>query len=216
MLEIELPENPGILIHNVDQNTPEWHAKRAGIPSASEFSRMIDSQGKASVSRKDYAALLAAEKYAGKPLENFAGNIHTRRGTELEPAAGASYEMLTGQEIEKVGFVTDPDEQYGCSPDGFVGSDGLVEFKCQKTEQHIKTLMYFRQHGKCPTTYVPQTQGQLFVTGRAWNDLMFYHPELPPLIIRQYPDEDIFKGIRQQLDYVLAERDRVLEILREF
>jgi hypothetical protein len=28
-------------IHNVDQGSPEWHALRCGVPTASEFSKIL-------------------------------------------------------------------------------------------------------------------------------------------------------------------------------
>lgn len=216
VFKLDIPPPPQILIHNMEQGTPEWDLIRAGIPTASEFSRMVDSMGRPSASRKDYAALLAAEKYAGKPLESFAGTMDTRRGTMLEPSARALYEMLTGEEVEQVGFITDADKRYGCSPDGLIGNEGMLEIKCLKTENHVKTLMNYREKKTCPTTYIPQTQGQLKVTGRLWDDLMFYHPELPPLIIRQHRNQSVIDGITEGIEYVITERDWFLAILREY
>ena len=52
----------------------------------------------------------------------------------------------------------------GGSPDGLVGDDGLIELKCPKVENHLLNLA----RGVVPSKYVPQCQGLLWVTGRAW------------------------------------------------
>src|SRR3546814_2809936 len=84
-------------------------------------------------------------------------------------------------------FVTDYAETMGCSPDGLVGDDGMVEVKCLKAENHIKAILYHASKGHCPPDYVQQTQGQLLICERQWCDLVFYHPDLPLLAIRQEP-----------------------------
>jgi hypothetical protein len=62
-----------MIIHDVVQGSPEWHALRAGIPTASEFSQLVTSTGEPSKSMKEYALVLAAEKYAGTVVDGFAG-----------------------------------------------------------------------------------------------------------------------------------------------
>ena len=42
--------------------------------------------------------------------------------------------------------------------------------------------------GVCPKKYVPQVQGEIWVTGALWGDFMSYHPGLPPFLIRVEPD----------------------------
>lgn len=202
-------------IHDIEQRSPEWYALRAGMPTASEFSKLIQSDGTPSKSMPGYALTLAAEMFAGKSLDAWEGNEWTNRGTELEPLAVSYYELVTDCQLSSVGFVTDDDVTMGCSPDALANGDGLVELKCLKAENHIKAILYYQKNGKCPTDYVPQTQGQLWITGRKWCDLLFYHPELPPLIIRQMPDSGLWMSINKQLTAVRQERDRVLAALRE-
>lgn len=204
-----------MIIHDCEQGTEEWLALRAGIPTASEFSNLVTSTGQPSDSVKAYAKTLAAEKFAGKPIDAFQGNYWTRRGQELEPEARITYEMLTGRKVDQVGFITDDGVTHGCSPDGLVNKDGAVEFKCLKAESHIDVLMYFDKAKKCPSTYFAQTQGEMFVCERQWVDLMFYHPELPPLIIRQTPDKKFVTQLRKQIMAVNAERDRILKVLNK-
>lgn len=204
-----------MIIHEVEQGTDEWFSLRAGMPTASEFSKLITSTGEPSKSMPTYAMALAAEMYAGKPLDGFDGNIWTDRGKELEDAARAAYAFITGSEGKAVGFVTNDSMEYGCSPDWLV-EDGLAEFKCLKTENHVKAMLYYKKHGRCPTDYIQQTQGQMFITERAWCDLVFYHPVLPLVVIRQTPDMKVIDGLVLQLAAVKKERDSILETINTF
>lgn len=197
-----------------EQGSEEWFALRGGIPTASQFSKLVTSKGEPSKSMAEYAMVLAAERWAGKPVDAWEGNQYTDRGTELEPAARAFYEFITDNEVQEIGFVTDNDGQYGCSPDGLVGEAGGVEFKCQIAKEHIKTLLYYKKHGRCPTTYVQQTQGEIMVCERDWFDLVFYHPDLPSIIIRQEPDQQVLNGLKRQIVAVIEERDRIIEVLK--
>ena len=202
-----------MIVRDIEQRSEDWYSLRAGMPTASNFSLLITSKGEPSKSMPTYAITLAAEKYAGEPVDPFAGNNHTERGLELEDAAIATYEFVNGVTVDRVGFVTDDDNQEGCSPDG-LAKDGLVEVKCLKAENHIKALLYYQKNGVCPTDYVQQTQGQMMICERGWCDLIFYHPQLPFLVIRQTPNETLFKALRQQLTAVRADRDRVLDEIK--
>lgn len=204
-----------MIIHDIEQGSDEWYSLRAGIPTASEFSKLITSKGEPSKSMTTYAMTLAAEKYAGRPLGSFEGNEWTDRGKELEEPAKSAYSFITGLEGEDIGFVTDDNKEHGCSPDWLVG-EGLAEFKCLKTENHVKAMLYYKKHGRCPTDYVQQTQGQMFVTGKDWCDLVFYHPSLPLVVIRQTPDKVVLDGLIKQLEAVKKERDSILETINTF
>ncbi len=204
-----------MLIHEVLQGTPEWYSIRAGLPTASEFSKLITSTGEPSKSLPGYAITLAGELYTGKSLDAFEGNGYTERGKLLEDEARSAYTFLHDHEITQVGFVTDDQKMYGCSPDGLVSTDGLTEFKCLKAENHIKALLYYKKHNKCPPDYIQQTQGQIMICEREWCDLVFYHPDLPQLIIRQFKDEKLHFSLQGAIAQVITERDKILADIKE-
>lgn len=201
-------------IHNCEQCSEEWYALRAGKPTASEFSRLITSKGEPSKSLNGYAMELAGELYAGRPLDSWMGNKYTERGKEIEEEARLAYEMRYSVDVQQVGFVTDDAGTFGASPDGLVGRDGAVEFKCLP-KKHIECLLYYRKHGRCPPDFVQQTQGEIFVCEREWVDLVFYQPGLPMLVLRQHRDENLIESLTKHLALCLTERDRVLEELRQ-
>jgi DNA topoisomerase IB len=91
----------------------------------------------------------------------------------------------------------------------------LCEFKCLKATNHIKAHIYHKKTGKAPTDYISQCQMQMFVTGRKWTDLVFFHPSLPELIIRIEADLAFHKVLESQLKAVIIERDKIVKLLRE-
>ena len=204
-----------MIAHDCIQGSETWHSLRAGIPTASEFSKLVTSAGAVSKQINDYALVLAAEKYAGKMVDGFGGNKFTERGKELESFARSDYEMSNQVYVEEVGFCTNNLMQYGASPDGFVNKDGSVEFKCKIAKEHLKALFRYKDTGTIPTEYFAQTQGVMLVTGRKYCDLVFFHPDLPGLTVRQYPDKEFLKVLRRQLKAVEVQRNIYLEKLRK-
>ncbi len=202
-----------MIVVDVEQNSGEWLNYRIGIPTASDFKKLVTSAGAPSKSMKDYAMTLAGNRYAGKSLDSFEGNIHTERGHELEESAALAYSMDNDVDVEKVGFIMDDDSRYGCSPDRLVTENGLLEIKCCQAKGHIKNLMYVNKYGKAPTDYLAQVHGQMLVCERDWCDLMFYHPELPSRTIRVNADENMFVSLISQIQAVEIERDSILEVL---
>ena len=148
-------------IYEAEQRSPEWYVLRLGKPTASEFGKLVTSKGELSKSLDGYALTLAAELYAGAPVDAWEGNAWTERGRELEDKALAFYAFMQDREIRRVGFVTDDSGMYGCSPDALVENDGLAEVKCLKAENHIRAILYAQKHGRCPPDYMQQAQGQM-------------------------------------------------------
>ena len=174
-----------MLIHDVEQRTPEWLALRRGIPTASQFCKIITSRGQASIQAEAYKNALIAELEMEENYKSFGGSIWTERGNELEPEAVRCYERRMQIETVKVGFITDSDRTMGCSPDRLVGADGLLEVKCPAPHTHAKYLCA----RSIDMRYYPQVQGQMFITGRKWVDFFSYHPDQPHLSVRIFRDE---------------------------
>jgi hypothetical protein len=180
-------------IYNVEQGSPEWFAARAGVPTASEFNKIITPTGRASTQADKYANKLLADIIAGKPVNDFEATAYMDRGKELEAQAVSYYEFHTDTSTEIVGFITDDEGRYGCSPDRLIGDDGLLEIKCPAAHTHIDYAL-----NGFDKDYYPQVQGQLLVTGRKWCDWMSYHPDLPPVIIRITRDSEyLFKMLAE-------------------
>ena len=194
-------------IINVVQGTPEWFEARRGIPSSSNFDKIVTTAGKPSKQKEKYMYKLAGEKVSGISEETYQ-NATMQRGSEMEAEARQLYELTKGVEVQEVGFCIEGG--YGASPDGLVASEGLVEIKCPLVATHVGYLL----KNKLPTDYFQQTQGQLLVTGREWVDFMSYYPGLRPLLIRVERDEVFLKALRIELEVFVSELKDTIERIK--
>ena len=79
-------------IHDVEQNSEAWFRLRAGVPTASQWHKLLTpAKLEPSRSRSGYAYELAGPVIAGEPLESFGGSSWTERGHRLEPEARDEY-----------------------------------------------------------------------------------------------------------------------------
>lgn len=180
-------------IIDCEQRSEEWFKVRLGVPTASEFDKIITVKGQPSKSRTRYLYKLAGEFVSGK-LEEAYQNGAMLRGIELESEARELYQLITDKEVVQAGFCL-ADGGYGCSPDGLIGKTGGLEIKCPTISTHVEYLL----DATLPEDYYQQVQGSLFVTGRKWWDFMSYYPGLKPLIVRVEPDAQFQMALAEQL-----------------
>lgn len=168
------------------QGSDEWLASRIGRPSASQFSRLITTSGKPSGSAGKYIEQMVIERLSGESTPHFQSE-HMARGNELEPEAREYYELLTGNTVSEVGFILDDSEEFGCSPDGLVGSSSGLEIKCPADNT---MLGYIEDPMKGVKRYWQQIQGCMMITGRSTWDFLAYHPEMEPVLVTVEYDEE--------------------------
>lgn len=185
-----------------EQGSLEWLQARLGVPSASSYSKLITSAGKASAQSDVYINQLVAERITGEP-SFFQVTDPMQRGMDLEPDARISYEMESGRLVEQVGFLKHDTLEAGASPDGLIGDTGGLEIKCPSPHTHVEYL----RSGRLPTKYFQQVQGCLWISGRDWWDFMSYHPKMEPLIVRVFRDEVFIKALECAVIEALREID---------
>ena len=167
------------------QGERSWWAARLGIPTASEFDKIVTpARLDPSSQVKGYANKLLAEWLRGQPDDSFQSDW-MKRGHEVEAEAISAYGLIKDCDPERVGFCLTDCGRYGASPDSLIGDDGGLEVKCPSPGVHVGYLL----DGKLPTTYRVQVIGSLLVTGREWWDFESYHPDMEPLIVRTWRKE---------------------------
>ena len=200
----------------MEQRTTEWHTARLGKVTASRVADVIaKTKTGYGASRANLMADLIVERLTGQPASTFS-NAHMEWGTEQEPHARAAYSARIGELVEEVGFVDHPSvANSGASPDGLVGDDGLVEFKCPATATHLDTLLA----QAVPAKYVSQMQWQMACTGRKYCDFCSYDPRLPEhlrmFVQRVERDDDYIKMLETEVTKFLAELDEKLKQLEK-
>lgn len=149
-----------ISAEDVPQNSDAWLELRSKYVSATDAYGLL--QG------KSISEILQAKS----KIENSYGGFWAERGHMLEPDAKEIYSALY-QPTTNVGFVVNDKYPYvGCSPDGLVSEDGMVEVKCFGKTHHLSA------HKKLDAHIYAQIQYQLWVTERKWNDLILYNPDI--------------------------------------
>jgi putative phage-type endonuclease len=196
-----------------EQGSPEWLAARAGKVTASMISNVLAKPETAAY--KDYQAQIVAELLTGKPQGSDFTNEAMQFGTENEPFARSAYEVSTGFTVDEVGLVLHPTiDRAGASPDGLVGSDGLVEIKAPKVATHLSYICA----GVVPTKYKNQMLWQMACTERDWCDFISFRPDLPErlqlFIVRFKRDEEKIKELTTAVNAFLVQVDEMLKKLK--
>jgi len=190
------------------QGSPEWHAARAKIITASKVSALITAGWKIAdnATSRGLVNEVAMARATGLSPDDFQ-TPWMARGTELEPIARQYYEDNFGLVQECGLFVAEllPGIICGASPDGLVGEDGLLEIKTRKPDLQFATIMA----DEVPAEYVAQIQFQLLVTGRRWVDFVSFCDGLPLYVRRVFPDAEkqaILTAAVEAAEKAIAER----------
>ena len=189
---------PNVRIHaDLFQGTDEWAAARCGMLTASEMGLILTPTLKAARNDKERAQLyeLLAQRISRHVEPRYISD-DMLRGQDDESEALTIYAKHFAP-TETVGFITNDRWGFtlGYSPDGLVGSDGLVEVKSRRQKYQIETFVVHVPEGTIPADYVIQIQTGLLVSERAWCDLVSYSGGLPLAVIRAFPDERIQEAI---------------------
>jgi len=188
-----------VITINAEQGSPEWHFARLGIPTASQFSRILTAKTrKPAGGRETYMHELLAEWCIGVP-HSVEVKGYIDRGNELEDWAVSYYELQRNVTTTKVGVCLRDDRLVACSPDRLVGDDGGLEIKCPSAAKHVANMLDMTED------HFAQVQGNLWITGRSWWDLISYHPELPTVIVRIARDEEYMAALDSAMGIFLSE-----------
>lgn len=177
-------------------NNPVWLEKRLNRLTASKFGSVIN--------RKDQTPCHHLVKDILYPKE-----LNTKSvvfGRMHEKDAIQKYEERNGVEVKECGLFCSIDFPYlGASPDGLVGSDGIVEVKClpsvtaslssavkdrknlclaYQVKDKKEHIFLKRKH-----SYYFQVQGQLNITQREWCDFVVYTAANELFVERIYKDD---------------------------
>ena len=198
------------------QNTPEWFSLRLGHVTGSRIADILArTKTGYSTSRANYLAQLVSERLTGQTGEGYT-SAPMQWGIDHEDTARRAYAFRYDRPVSLASFVAHPTIRLaGASPDGLVGTDGLVEIKCPNTATHIDTFV----SGKIPAKYELQMFWQMACTGRGWCDFVSYDPRLPEnmcLFVKRLDyDEDRIAEIEAEVRAFLVEVDDMVERMQD-
>ena len=198
-------------ILNIEQGSDAWLACRLGIATASELDCLLVS-GKHptgfGVAAFTYMDQLIGERITEEAAELPFQTKATIRGHEQEGVALNLYEAREEVKVQKVGIILN--RGIGYSPDGLIGTDGLIEIKTKLPKFQVGVIL----SGEVPKEHVAQCQGGLWASDREWIDFISYWPGMPLFVKRMHRDEAMIRKIeeRVKLFYEILD-DRMNKVL---
>ena len=201
-----------IKYHNdINQNTQEWFSLRCGVVTASVVKCLLTS--KLEIAENDTVRNMAYEFAAQKEMRHVEPSPQTYQMTRghLEEELARDVYSSNYSEVTQCGFITIDTHgvTIGYSPDGLVGSDGLIEIKSRIQKYQVKTIIC----DFVPDEYMLQIQTGLLVTDRRWCDFVSYSNGMPLYVKRVYPDICLHGII---INAIKSFYDRVEEIQEKY
>lgn len=203
----------------IEPQTPEWFQARLGRVTGSEV-RYIMGSG---TERLNYLGMLISEILASE-IRTFRSKP-TDAGIKREVRAISLYEFEYN--TVRPGEFVISGEYLGCTPDGFVGKEGLIEVKSRwQVINHIMCWLARRRpdthksfiHGMPKADY-PQVQFNMWQTGAWWCDFVSYSPEVPYAkqlyVQRVYRDLVYIDTMKQKVAAFVADLEAALEVMTQ-
>jgi hypothetical protein len=199
------------------QGTPEWRQARCGKATGSRIADALAKvkSGGWGASRKNYRAELVVERLTNQPINGWVSK-EMQWGIDNEPDARRLYAFMTDSVVRQVGFVPHPRIiMSGCSPDGWVGEEGIVQFKCPNTAQHLSVI----DTDQIDDCYIKQINWEMACCERKWCDFVSYDPRVlipeMQLYIQRVPrDDELIAEMEREIPKFLAEVTEQVERLR--
>jgi len=189
------------------QGSLEWHAMRAGKPTAGGLGNLITDglEVRTGEMPNTYLAQKLAEAWyaaQGLQLESLESTWAMEQGTLLEEEVIPWLACLHDIHAERVGCILTDDGRVECSPDGIAGQSG-IEIKSPQPKQHCKTLLT----GIVPKEHLAQIHGGMFVTGfESWL-FVSYRRDFPKLVLTVERDYEVMENIRVAIEMFLEKFD---------
>jgi len=168
-------------LHKIEQGSEEWKRLRLGIPTASQFHRIVTPTGARTSGdkRSTFMCKLICERLLGEIMDDDISELKwVKHGRQYE--AQAAYTLAKEQELslEDGGFITN--RGCGCSPDRIVSGGGnrkgkgAVEIKCPAPWTHLSNLLYGPGD-----QYLPQVQGHMRIGEYDYIHFFSFLPQMP-------------------------------------
>lgn len=140
---------------------------------------------------RSLTVLLAAERITGWTESTYVSD-DMWRGIDDEPRARDKYAETYAPVTEAALMIEDRwGYRLGCSPDGLVGDDGMIEIKSRIPKMHLATILA----DVVPPDEMAQLQCGLLVSGREWIDYISYCGGMPMWVKRVYPQQEWIDAI---------------------
>ena len=187
-------------LDDLEQGSEEWLVWRSARIGSSDAPIIM---GENKWKSKQY---LLDEKLGNKPI--FRGNLHTRRGQQLEPLARDAYQRLKKIQLMPSVLQSSSRAWQSASIDGInLNGQVVIEIKCGD-----KAYEYSLKSNKVPDYYYGQIQHILCVTGYSSLDYFCWLPNLDPILIKVPRDESyITRLLKEEFSFYCLLQEALTE-----
>lgn len=202
---------------DLEQGSHGWLVARIPFTTSSKVATVMAKGGGAT--RANYMATKVCEILTGEPVKGFKSKS-MQEGNDREAESRELYQVITGNQVQEVGFAFIEEENHGSSSDGLVDEDGMIEIKNVLPAEQIRLLTT----EKIKPEYVKQMQDQMYVYDRKWCDFVQTsfgdeeNGELPDKfkvkIIRVFRDEEMILSIRKEVAFFHHDLQELLTKLK--
>jgi len=157
---------------NLEQRSPEWFALRAGRVGSSDAKAVTGKlkSGGEPAARRDLRTRVALSTFGVTVAENTYTNADMERGIAAEKIIISQVEVLRGEPITTMGYLAHDDLPVGASPDGLMGTSGIIEAKAPRSAIQIALWSHADDRdsglGAVPARHHQQLLHLLWVTER--------------------------------------------------
>lgn len=193
-------EKDNYWILKTEQRSPLWFKARLGRCTSSIIS--------ACIGRNKYKTPQEALKEIKGECTIFC-NSAMKHGIKYEDEARRIYQEHKNISVEQIGLAVPKWNKYiGCSTDGLVGDDGMIEIKCPvRFYKNLTQMEKTKEYEKLiDINHYIQMQCGLAVLDRKWCDYVIYYPEITKIyIFRVYFNKIFWDSVHDELQKFIKE-----------
>lgn len=166
------------VVVEAEQRSPAWFAARLGRLTGSVAGEMLARTKTGwSTSRRNLLLRLVLERLTGKSMDSGYVSPAMQAGIDREDDAFRAYEALTGNVVQRSGFLSHTELMAGCSLDGHMGDfEELLSIKCRQPAAHLD----FLKTRTVPVDAMEQIRHELWLTGASAHHYFSWNPDFPP------------------------------------
>lgn len=210
-----------ILDHEAPQRSERWYQFHIGLPTASEFSKVITpARLELSKQRSSFAYRLAAERLLNQSFRKDLGGLeYIEIGKQEEDSAVQQYHQIAAMDLGmedldtyRVSMILTDDGKFGCSPDRLIAGN-------ERHGLEIKAIFPPKLAGYlCEGTTGPdhriQVLGQMWVGDLELNDLYCYNKDFPSFF-KQWKRNEEKAEIATVADHMTRFGDELEAVVRK-
>jgi len=194
---------------DIEQGSEEWHTLRIGKITCSNLGKLFT--GGKGLTRLAYLQEITYQRLTGESVTGFK-SISMQYGNDTESSGRFDYMLNSGTKVEEVPFC-DYNSFFVGSPDGLIGSDGILEIKCLDYKNMFE--IYQNPDYEIDKNYYYQIQGLMLVLDRKFTDFYIYHPKLGHWLKRYERDSETCNKILIEVEKANNEINEIVNKIKE-